>query len=194
MIGVYDFCGHYEWTFAWLDEQGGPELVEDYWVEAISIDAQRHARELIIPYGFEGMKQYWTPTLEEEGGDCVIKEGPGALRIEMHSCPSKGFLQLNGLQQYPDYCDHCMGWIGPLMRDAGFSIDHQHNHRGQCWWEFRQIDDPSGISNPGAISGPQDIRFSDSWPGATTLHGCSQTGEGPVGAASLETIPIESHE
>ena len=21
MIGCYDFCGHYEWTFAWLDEQ-----------------------------------------------------------------------------------------------------------------------------------------------------------------------------
>ena len=23
MIGVYDFCGHYEWTFAWLEREGG---------------------------------------------------------------------------------------------------------------------------------------------------------------------------
>ena len=23
MIGCYDFCGHYEWTFGWLERVGG---------------------------------------------------------------------------------------------------------------------------------------------------------------------------
>ena len=31
MIGVYDFCGHYDWTFAWLHAQGGERLVRQYW-------------------------------------------------------------------------------------------------------------------------------------------------------------------
>ena len=47
MIGCYDFCGHYEWTFGWLEREGGHALVRDYWNEAINHDSQRHARELI---------------------------------------------------------------------------------------------------------------------------------------------------
>ena len=50
----------------------------------------------------------------------------------MHECPSKGFLIQNGLVQYRDYCDHCMGWIGPVMLKAGFVVDHEHNHLGNA--------------------------------------------------------------
>jgi len=31
MIGCYDFCGHYEWTFGWLEQLGGHELVKAYY-------------------------------------------------------------------------------------------------------------------------------------------------------------------
>ena len=44
MIGCYDFCAHYEWTFAWLEQAGGHALVRDYWNEAINRDSERHAR------------------------------------------------------------------------------------------------------------------------------------------------------
>ena len=28
MIGCYDFCAHYEWTFAWLEKEGlGPAFI-----------------------------------------------------------------------------------------------------------------------------------------------------------------------
>ena len=47
MIGCYDFCGHYEWTFDWLERTGGHVLVREYWNEAINHDSQRHARDLI---------------------------------------------------------------------------------------------------------------------------------------------------
>ena len=67
MIGCYDFCGHYEWTFEWLREQGGQELVKIYWDEAIHRDSQIHASKLIGERGFEGMKEYWGPTLDAEG-------------------------------------------------------------------------------------------------------------------------------
>ncbi|MFM7750075.1 MAG: hypothetical protein ACKPB0_06635 [Opitutaceae bacterium] len=170
MIGCHDFCGHYEWTFAWLERAGGHPLVRDYWDAAINRDSQRHARELIEREGFAGMEKYWGHTLLEESPDLGfnITSAPGVFRIDMHDCPSKGFLRRNGLEQYRDYCDHCMGWTGPMMREAGFVIDHEHNHRGQCWWEMRRAAEKDGHAAPGSVSGAKDVRLRPDWrpPGA----------------------------
>ena len=172
MIGTYDFCGHYEWTFGWLERAGGPALVREYWDEAINHDSQRHARELILREGFAGMAKYWGHTLAEESPELgfTITPQPDVFRVDMDDCPSKGFLLRNGLQQYPDYCDHCMGWIGPLMREAGFVIDHEHNHCGQCWWEIRPAGAAGDPSPPGAASGKNDVRLRPDWrPAAGTI-------------------------
>ncbi|MBB5036405.1 hypothetical protein [Prosthecobacter dejongeii] len=163
MIGIYDFCGHYEWTFDWLQKQGGHGLVRSYWHEAIYEDSQRHATALIVGKGFEGMKEYWGHTLAEEGGDWTTTAKEDVFRIDMHACPSKGFLIRNDLQQYPDYCDHCMGWIGPLMKEAGFVINHAHNHCGQCWWEMRRTEDKQPASAVGELSGKADVRLRPDW-------------------------------
>jgi hypothetical protein len=163
MIGIYDFCGHYEWTFQWLHEQGGHELVRRYWDEAIHQDSQSHAAALISAKGFDGMDEYWGHTLGEEGGEWEVKRGDDVFRIDMHHCPSKGFLIRNGLKSHPDYCDHCLGWIGPLMKKAGFVVSHEHNHCGQCWWEIRRAADATPASAPGALSGDVDVRLHDDW-------------------------------
>lgn len=39
MIGCHDFCGHQEWTFEWLRQQGGERLVQSEWDEAIAQDS-----------------------------------------------------------------------------------------------------------------------------------------------------------
>ncbi len=170
MIGCYDFCGHYEWTFDWLECTGGHSLVRDYWDQAISRDSQRHARALILPEGFAGMSKYWGHTLAEESPDLgfTITRTPEVFRIDIHACPSKGFLLRNGLQNYRDYCDHCMGWTGPMMRDAGFVIDHEHNHLGQCWWEMRPVAARGGPAAIGEVAGAKDVRSLPGWhpPGA----------------------------
>lgn len=166
MIGCYDFCGHYEWTFAWLERTGGPELLRDYWDNAIHRDSQRHARDLIQREGFAGMAKYWQHTLVEESPDLGfrITQRPDSFRVDIHDCPSKGFLIRNGLQQHRDYCDHCIGWIGPLMRDAGFVIDHEHNHRGQCWWEFRAATAAETNSTaPDPVTSVDDVRQLAGW-------------------------------
>jgi hypothetical protein len=163
MIGCYDFCGHYEWTFEWLRQQGGHALVIDYWEQAIYEESQSHATKLIQEKGFEGMRDYWGHTLEHEAAGYQATEGEGVYRIDMHKCPSKGFLIKNGLVQYQDYCDHCIGWIGPLMRDAGFVIDHEHNHAGQCWWEMRRTEHATKAGVPGELSGDADVRLRPDW-------------------------------
>lgn len=163
MIGVYDFCGHYDWTFRWMQTMGGDVLLHEYWDEAIHRDAQRHAAELIRAEGFEGMAKYWGHTLEHEGAGYHTSLGNGVFRIDMTACPSKGFLVRNGLKASTDYCDHCMGWIGPMLKQAGFVADHEHNHCGQCWWELRRWDDPAPPSQPGKLAGAHDVRLHSQW-------------------------------
>lgn len=163
MLGCYDFCGHYEWTFEWLHQLGGKPLVRAYWDEAIRGDSQIHAAELILKNGFPGMEEYWGHTLKDEGAGYHTTTTERVFRIDMHDCPSKGFLIRNGLSQYNDYCDHCMGWIGPLMKKAGFVIDHEHNHCGQCWWEIRRATDTSPPSSVGELSGANDVRVDGNW-------------------------------
>jgi hypothetical protein len=163
MIGCYDFCGHYEWTFEWLRQRGGEELVQEYWAKAIGGDSQRHAAELILGKGIEGMKEYWGHTLAEEAAGYSSAATENSFRLDIQQCPSKGFLILNNLEQFHDYCDHCIGWIGPVMERAGFVIDHQHNHRGQCWWEMHKASDPSPPSAPGKWAGKNDVRVRPGW-------------------------------
>ena len=170
MLGVYDFCGHYEWTFAWLEARGGKSLVHEYWDDAINQDSQRHASARILGKGIEGMKEYWGHSLSQEGAGYFTASTESAFRLDIHECPSKGFLLANGLEQYSDYCDHCIGWIGPMMKRAGFAIDHQHNHCGQCWWEFRQPSSGGLASGIGELAGEADARLHPNWkPGEQTL-------------------------
>ncbi len=163
MLGCYDFCGHYEWTFAWLERLGGHELVRSYWDEAIHRDSQRHAAKIISDGGIEGMKGYWGHTLTEEAAGHHATATDNVFRIDMHQCPSKGFLLRNGLNQYPDYCDHCMGWLGPMLGKLGWTIDHEHNHQGQCWWELRRATDSGKPGPVGNLSGDQDVRLRSGW-------------------------------
>jgi hypothetical protein len=162
MLGVYDFCGHYEWTFAWLQKQGGPSLLRAYWDIAIAQDSQQHAH-IILEKGIEGMKEYWGHTLQHENAVYHTASTDKVFRIDMHECPSKGFLLRNNLEQHHDYCDHCMGWIGPLLKRGGYVIDHEHNHMGQCWWEIRSASDPAPASRPGELATSQDVRLRQDW-------------------------------
>ena len=149
MLGCYDFCGHYDWIFNWLKEQGGTELLYQYWDEAIYGDSQQHAAELIGSKGLSGMKEYWGHTLEEEAPAGGYAAGIVGDRfwMEMNDCPSRGFLMRNGIEFSRDYCDHCLGWIGPMMKKAGFTVNHAHNHCGQCYWEFMTLQN-SGEPEP----------------------------------------------
>lgn len=163
MLGVYDFCGHYEWTFAWLEQRGGKELLQRYWDKAIHKDSQQHAAKLISERGFAGMQEYWGHSLVQEGAGYKTSATDKVFRIDIHECPSKGFLLRNKLEQHSDYCDHCIGWIGPMLKKSGFTIDHQHNHCGQCWWEIRKANDATIPSGHGELAGADDVRLSPTW-------------------------------
>jgi len=50
-----------------------------------------------------------------------------------------------------------------LLKEAGFVIDHEHNHCGQCWWEMRNQTDPTLPSAPGTLAGKKDVRLMPEW-------------------------------
>ena len=94
MIGCYDFCGHYEWTFEWLRAQGGHDLVRAYWDEAIHQDSQLHASMLIEAKGIEGMKEYWGPTRADEGAVYERTVTDDAFRIDIDTvAPARAALE-----------------------------------------------------------------------------------------------------
>lgn len=140
MLGCQDFCGYYDWTFAYLTRKQGRPAVERLWAEAIGDDAQKHYLHAATREGLHGLLKVWTKTGEAESCDWTftLDESKNVLRWDMRECPSRGFLMSHGLNADEDYCDHCMGWIIPLLAKAGIEVaGHEHNHCGQCWAELR---------------------------------------------------------
>lgn len=163
MLGCHDFCGHYEWTFHYLRQRWGQEAVRQYWTQAIAGESQRHYTEAGQRAGLRGLYNTWTRTGEDESCDWTFKldEQQNFLRWDMRACPSKGFLLGNDLNADEDYCDHCMGWVMPLVEALGMEIvAHEHNHCGQCWGLMRVADRP--CTEP-ELEG--DIRRDPRWAG-----------------------------
>lgn len=163
MIGCAEFILGYDWTFEYLRRTYGEDAVRRYWRECISLDSQRHARELIIGRGFDGMEEYWGHTLAEEEAGYTSVRTDEAFRIDMYACPSQGLLKERGQAHYHDYCEHCMGWLEPLLRETGFVIHHAHNHNCQCYWEIVPTAATPAPSAPGELAGADDIRLSPGW-------------------------------
>jgi hypothetical protein len=141
MLGCHDFCGHYDWTFHYLRRRFGQEAVSELWREAIGFDAQQHYVESGRSRGLAGLYDVWNKTGEDEHCDWTwtLDVERNVLRNDMRRCPSKGFLLAEDRHADEDYCDHCMGWISPVLESLGMQVaSHEHNHAGQCWTEIRE--------------------------------------------------------
>jgi hypothetical protein len=167
MLGCHDFCGYYEWTFHYLRRRFGSKALEKYWSQAIAADSQHHYIAAAREKGLRGLYESWSKTGDDEQCDwsVTLDEDRNLVRLDMRECPSKGFLLQNNLNADQDYCDHCIGWIGPALDQAGFEVaGHEHNHCGQCWWEIRR----ASAQQP-AVAVGCDIRRDPRW-GHGYLH------------------------
>ncbi len=161
MLGCHEFCGYYEWTFHFVRRKWGQEAVGRLWAEAIGGESQQHYAEAARQDGLAGLFETWVETGRDEACDWTFTLDPACnvLRWDMRQCPSKGFLLARDLNADEDYCDHCMGWIIPLLNEVGVEVsEHEHNHLGQCWGTMRQKDHPSE-----PIEVKADIRRDPRW-------------------------------
>ena len=161
MLGCQDFCGYYEWTFHYLRRNFGQAALEKYWAQAIAADSQQHYIRAGSEKGLRGLYESWFKTGIDEHCEWTVTldDERNLLRLDMRECPSKGFLLNNDLNADEDYCDHCIGWIGPALNKVGAEVvAHEHNHCGQCWWEMRMKDEQYPLVDVSA-----DIRKDPRW-------------------------------
>jgi hypothetical protein len=150
MLGCQDFCGYYEWTFHYVRRTLGQKAVYRLWAEAIAGEAQQHYTEAARRSGLRGLYEQWVDTGVQEACDWTftLDEAKNILRLDMRECPSKGFLTEHDLYADEDYCDHCLGWVVPLLSSVGVEVVVQeHNHCGQCWQILRMKGRPAGELN-----------------------------------------------
>jgi hypothetical protein len=161
MLGCHDFCAYYEWTFAHVRATWGQDAVRNLWSQAIGGESQQAYTDAARRAGLRGLLEVWTQTGRDENCDWTftLDESANTLRWDMRHCPSKGFLLDHDLNADEDYCDHCIGWMAPLLAGVGVEVaQHEHNHRGQCWGEMRVSARAST-----SLDIPVDMRRSPDW-------------------------------
>lgn len=122
MIPSDQFVRFYNEVFKFLDRQGGNAL-ELYYRE-VSKQQELSCLELFQTEGLAGMKTYWDRIAEEENCDLSCDLYPERLELTMRRCPSLSKAMDNDAGAFSRYCDHCPGWIIPLLEKAGFYCDY----------------------------------------------------------------------
>ncbi len=128
MLPSDHFVRFYNEVFKYLESQG-PGHLEEYWLE-ISRHQERHCLENFRKNGLRGMYDYWDHIRIEENCDMTLDLTDDCLASRMNRCPSLGKVLDNDAAASPFYCDHCPGWVGPIMRKAGFYYIKEIGDRG----------------------------------------------------------------
>ncbi len=117
MLPSDHFVRFYNEVFKFLECKGG---LEDYY-RAISRHQELHCLRLFWGKGLAGMEEYWHKiTLEE---NCQKEHGitPEGIRWSwMQVCPSLSKVLDNDAAPCASYCEHCPGWVMPLLSKCGF--------------------------------------------------------------------------
>ena len=152
MIPCTDFIPAYSELFKFLEQEGGREAVVGFW-NYLSDTFLGNLRDLVTEHGIRGCWLYWTHTLNEEAADFTMEldEEAGEFRINMHHCPSKGFLlELTHIEPYHDYCGHCDVLYRRVLEPLGFKHmpDRSECHRAKCSVVIKDVREqaPEGAS------------------------------------------------
>ncbi|MBE6384039.1 MAG: hypothetical protein E7048_00080 [Lentisphaerae bacterium] len=119
MIPSDHFVKFYAEVFKYLQKQGQAAIDEYY--TTIAEHQKTHCLDLFTSKGLAGMKEYWDKIIFEENcdADAILDEGKSYTFI-MHHCPSLAKVLDNDAGVCDIYCDHCPGWVLPVMTAAGF--------------------------------------------------------------------------
>ncbi len=119
MIPSDHFVKFYNEVFKYLSGKG-PEAVAEYY-GAISRHQETHCLKMFQEGGLKGMYDYWSKIKLEENCDTdIIFENDSTLKFIMHGCPSLAKVLDNDAGASPIYCNHCPGWVFPLLTKVGY--------------------------------------------------------------------------
>ena len=136
MISCTEFIPAYSELFKFLHERGGKEEVVKFW-EYLSDHFLGNLKSLVEKNGIRGCWEYWSHTLNEEAADFTLEldEEAGTFEIQMHHCPSmRRLLELEHVEAYPFYCEHCDTLYRRALEPLGYEydIDLSKCHEATC--------------------------------------------------------------
>jgi hypothetical protein len=116
MIPSDHFVRFYNEVFKFLAENKG---LEPYYKE-ISRHQELHCLEWFRRDGLKGMYDYWEHIRIEENCEMEQTLLPDRLLFKMSRCPSLSKVLDCDAEPFNGYCDHCAGWVLPLMTKCGY--------------------------------------------------------------------------
>jgi hypothetical protein len=117
MIPSDHFVRFYNEVFKALEAQGVECLVA-YWRELGRLQSIELA-DRFKKGGLQAALEYWNRIIVEENCHATLKNHGDWIELTMSRCPSLSKALDNDAAPCELYCDHCMGWIEPVMGACG---------------------------------------------------------------------------
>jgi hypothetical protein len=136
MIPSDHFVRFYNEVFKALEARGHECLVA-YWQEL----GRLQSVELVDRFRAGGLKaalEYWKRTLIEENCEVSIADHGNYIEFHIGRCPSLSKVLDNDATPCKFYCDHCAGWVGPVMKASGLYhvMDMESRTEPHCTFRF----------------------------------------------------------
>jgi hypothetical protein len=110
----------YNELFKMLEERSRDDL-RSYWMTIAGLQ-----ETILGPYieraGLAGMHEYWGRIIEEENCDAEMELTSDYFEFRMRSCPSLSKNLDNDAGAFELYCDHCAGWVAPVVERHGYHL------------------------------------------------------------------------
>jgi len=139
MIPSDHFVRFYNEVFKALAERGREHL-EAYWREIGRLQTAELADKFRAG-GLDAAADFWRRALKEENCDVDFTETDDYFEFRMKRCPSLSKVMDNDCEPFELYCDHCMGWIQPLMEACGLYAVMDIESRTEPHCTFRVYSD-----------------------------------------------------
>ena len=120
MIPSDHFVRFYNELFKMLGEMG-PEHLRRYWLEVSKLQ-KTILGPCIEAEGLAGMYRYWDRIRREENCEADLELAEDYFEFRMRKCPSLTKAMDNDAGSYERYCDHCAGWIQPVVESYGYHL------------------------------------------------------------------------
>ena len=117
MIPSDHFVRFYNELFKFLETLPSGEMQAYY--RSVSEHQEMHTLALFKEKGLKGMYEYWSHIRFEENCELEMELHEDCLVKHMKKCPSLTKVLDNDASPCYSYCNHCPGWILPLMTKAG---------------------------------------------------------------------------
>jgi hypothetical protein len=139
MIPSGHFVRFYNEVFKTLADRGHDDLVA-YWRELGRLQTRVLAAALRSG-GLVACRDYWARIVDEEDCQADLVLTDDYFELRMRRCPSLSKALDNDATPCRLYCDHCMGWVQPVMEAAGLYAASDIESRSEPHCVFRVYTD-----------------------------------------------------